>query len=339
MQQVITSKDAQSADESAEQAEAAQVAAEAAFASVDEPQGAVKSVEKPEPVEEKTEAEKSEAEKSAESKEAQEAAAKAAAEAEWEGVPVKVRQTLEAISGKVGTLDKIEHRLKGVEGRSGAALEGVHALKTALETAQTVKKEGGEAPTQAQIAAAVASDESWGKLKEDFPEWAEGTDKRIDQRVEERLSKLPPAVDAAGLKSELTGSMSEIIAKATSDAKAEARELSKIDRKYETWPQDIFINGADSFGGFTPDFAKWEAAQPPEIRALKTSGKAADAIKMLDGFYEHRKALAEATAKEARNKKRLDSAITPKGVVTAQINRTPSEREAMEQAFASVDDT
>lgn len=336
MPQVIQKDDAISADDSDEQAKAAQVAAEAAFASVDDP------AVKPEPKEVKLEPviEKSDAEKATETKAAEEAATKAATEAEWEGVPVKVRQTLEAISGKVGTLDRIEHRLKGVEGRSGAALEGVHALKTALEAAKTVEKAGGEAPTQEQIAAAAASDERWNSLKEDFPEWAEGTDRRIAQVLDERLSKFTPqSVDVAGLKSELTGSMSEVVAKATREAKAEARELAKIDRKHETWTQDIFINGADSTGGFTPEFAAWEAAQPPEIRALKTSGKATDAIKMLDGYYEHRTALAEATAKEARNKKRLDSAITPKGVATAQVNRNPSQREAAEQAFAAVDDT
>ncbi len=332
-QQVITSKDAQSADDSDEQAQAAQAAAEAAFASVDEPEGKQRKVEpekKPEPVVEKTE------DKAAEAKAAEEAAAKAA-ESEWDGVPVKVRQTLEAISGKVGALDRLHHDFKSLAGRTGAALEGVNALKAALETAKTVKKEGGEAPTQEQIAAAAADDASWDQLKNDFPEWAEGTDKRIDRRVEERLAKLV-IPDADGLKTELTGSVKQIITQATSEAKAEARELAKIDRKYETWTQDIFINGADSTGGFTPEFAAWEAAQPPEIRALKTSGKATDAIKMLDAYYEHRKALAAATAKEERNKKRLESAITPKGVAT-QVSRTPSEREAAEIAFAAVDDT
>jgi len=250
-----------------------------------------------------------------------------------------VRQTLEAISGRVGVLDKIEGRLKSVEGRTGAALERVHELKTAMDTAKTVKQAGGDAPTQEQIAAAATNEEHWESLKADFPEWAEGTDKRIDQRVEARLAKLviPPAIDAAGLKSELTGSMSEIIAKATSAAKAEARELAKIDRKHETWTQDIYVNGADQAGGFTPEFNQWQEAQPPEIRALQTSDKASDAIKMLDAFYEHRKALADATAKAERNKKRLDSAITPKGVPTTAANRNLTEREAMEQGFASVD--
>lgn len=334
MPQVITSKDAQSADESAEQAQAAQAAALAGFASVDEP--TEKSVAKQE-VRKELVVEKTDAEKAAESKAAEEAAAKAAAEAEWEGVPPKVRQTLEAISGKVGTLDKIEHRLKGVEGRSGAALEGVHALKTALDAAKTVTKAGGDAPTQAQIAAAAASNENWNKLKEDFPQWAEGTDKRIAQVLDERLSKFAPPVNVAGLKTELAGNMTAIIAKATSEAKAEARELAKIDRKHENWTQDIFVNGVDSHGGFTPEFAAWEEAQPPETRALKVSDKAGDAIQMLDKFYEHRKAVAEATAKAERTKKRLDSAITPKGVATVPANRNLTEREAMEQGFASVD--
>ena len=325
MPQVITKDDAQTAAEQAAEVQAAQVAAQAAFASVDEPD------RKPEKAETKAETpKKTDAEMAAETKAAEEAAA----EAEWEGVPAKVRQTLEVISGKVGALDKLQHDFKSLAGRTGAALEGVNALKAAMETAKSVKKDGGDAPTQEQIAAAAASDQEWNTLKEDFPEWSEATDKRIDQRVEARLAKLviPPAVDAAGLKTEVTQSMSEQITKATS----QARELMKIDRKHENWAQDIYINGENAQGGFTPAYAEWEARQPPEIKALAESNKAADAIKMLDLFYERRNALAETTAKKEHDKKRLDSAITPKGVASP-ATRNLSDEEAKLQGFLSVD--
>ncbi len=334
--QVITKEDALTADDLAAEATAEKVAAEAAFAAVDEP--TAKPAVKPEPKLE-PKPEKTEAERQAEAKAIAEDAAKAAANAEWEGVPAKVRQTLEGITAKVGILDKIEPRLKSVEGRTGAALEGVHAINTALEAAKAVTKEGGKAPTAEQIKAAAESDASWEALKEIFPDWSEGTDKRIDRKMDERLAKLaiPPAIDVAGLKTELTGTVSEIIAKATSEAQAEARELVKVDRKHESWTQDIYANGVDGQQGFTPEFAAWEAAQPPEIRALKNSNKAVDAIRMLDGFYDHRKAVAEATAKAERNKKRLDGAITPKGVATPAANRTISEEEARRRGFESVD--
>jgi len=335
MPQVITKDD--TAADAAANAEAAQ-AALAGFASVDEPE--VKTQEKPAlkavTVVEKTDAEKAEETKAAKAAEA--VAAKAAAEKEWDGVPAKVRQTLEAISGKVGALDKIEHRLKGVEGRTGAALDGVHALKAALDAAKTVTKSGGDAPTQAQIAVAASSDADWAKLLEDFPDWKDGIDKRIDQRLDARLQKLtPPAVDVAGLKKELTGTVTEIIAHATSEAKAETRALTQVDRKHENWEQDIYVDGDRSKGVQTPEFTAWKNTQTPEMRALADSHDPRDAVKMLDAFYEHRKAVAEATAKAERNKKRLDSAITPKGVATAPASRNLTDEEAMLQGFLSVD--
>jgi len=330
MTQVITKDDALSAEDLAAKAAADQAAAEAAFESVDEPvvKTEAKAEKNAEPKQDpKTDDKptKTEAEIAAETKAAEEAAAKATAEAEWEGVPPKVRQTLEAISGKVGVIDKLQHDVKSIAGRTGAALEGVHALRTAMEAAKAVTKAGGDAPTQAQIAAAAENDKEWQELLEEFPAWQAGIDKRIDVRMEARLAKLalPPNVDVAGLKTE----MSQIIAQATSEAKAEAREMAKIDRKYENWEDDVK----------TPEFAAWREAQAPEVQALGASSKAADAIKMLDLYADQRKAAAKAAETEARNKKRLDAAITPRGVPTPS-HRPISEREAMERGFASVDE-
>lgn len=318
MPQVLTKDDAQTAADLAADAKAAQAAAEAGFASVDEPET---KAEKPAPKVEKVQ-EKSEADKAAESKVAEEAAAKAAAEAEWDGVPVKVRQTLESISGKVGALDKLQHDFKSLAGRTGAALEGVNALKAALEAAKTVEKAGGDVPSKEQIVTAAASDEQWGKLKEMFTDWSDEFDPTdvIDKRIAEHLAAQ-------------TG---EIIAKATSQAKAEARELAKVDRKYETWATDIFVNGENDKDGFTKDFAEWHVSQPQDVQELEHSTKAADAIKVLDAYYAHKNAVAEATAKQERNKKRLDSAITPKGVAQP-ATRTLTEEEAMMKGFLSVD--
>jgi len=247
-----------------------------------------------------------------------EAAAKAATEKEWEGVPSKVRQELEAISGKIGGLEKIEHRLKGVEGRTGAALDGVHALKTALEAAKAAKGAGAEAPTQGQIAAAVSSTEKWKQIKEDYPDWAEA--------MEEQLAAMGKggSVDLTAIKAEVTGSVSEIVAQATSAAKAEARELARIDRVHDDWEQTIN----------TPEFADWRKAQPPEVQALGASEKAGDAIKMLDAYKAHREAVAEATAKAERDRKRLGGAIQPKGTA-APAARNVSDEAAAQQGFNS----
>lgn len=340
MPQVITKDDAVTAADAAANAEAAQAALEG-FASVDESE--VKPVVEPKKAEPKP-VEKTDAEKAAETKAADEAAAKAAAEAEWDGVPAKVRQTLEAISGKVGALDKIEHRLKGVEGRTGAALEGVHALKTALEAAKdaakTVTKSGGDAPTQAQIDAAAKDPEKWEALKKDFEEWTQATEEFIQHKLAaERAEtlKLVPKVDVEGIRKEVGDTVGSAVAKARTEAVKEARQLAAVDQKYPTWEEDIHVYAEDGTFSLTPEFSAWMNTQAPEVKALADSNLARDALKMLDLYYADRKAVAEATAKAERNKKRLDAAITPKGVATAQSNRTLTEEEAKLQGFLSVD--
>ena len=73
------------------------------------------------------------------------------------------------------------------------------------------------------------------------------------------------------------------------------------------------------------------------MQALVRSESAKDALKMLDSFYDSRKSAAKAAETAARNKQRLDAAITPRGSGEASVNRNISDREKMMQGFASVD--
>lgn len=327
--QIITKEDAQPSPEEIAAATAA------GFASVDEDSQATpkpKREREPKAAPEKKEEEAQpdpaavKAEAEAKAKAEEEASAKAAAEAEWAGVPPKVRQTLEALSGKVSVIDRINQDFKSLAGRTGAALEGVHKLQTAMEQAKAdAAKTGAEAPTKEQIADASKSKEAWDALKDEFKEWAAGT----EWYVAEQLKKLAPqpAVDAAALKTELAGTTKEMIAQATTQAIAQGRALALVDFKHPGWEDTIN----------TPEFVSWTDAQAPEVQALRTSPKAADAIKMLDLYVEHQRVAAEAAAKEARNKQRLEAAIVPKGSGAAASERQLSEREAMLAGFASVD--
>lgn len=336
--QVITKSDAVTAADAAANAEAAK-AALAGFASVDEPEAKPEKTEA-KPVKKADPVEKTDVEKAAETKAADEAAAKAADEAQWDGVPVKVRQTLEAISGKVGTLDKIEHRLKGVEGRTGAALEGVHALKIALTAAKEVAKTVDDAPTQAQIDAAAKDPEKWEALKKDFEEWTQATEEYVKRQLAaERAETLKqiPKVDIDGIKKDVGDTVGKAVAKARAEAVKEARQLVMIDQKHPTWEEDVHVYAEDGTASLTPEFSAWMNKQDPDVKALADSNLARDALKMLDLYYADRKAVADATAKAERNKKRLDSAITPKGVATASANRTLTEEESRLQGFLSVD--
>lgn len=323
MSQVIQ---ADAANNDAANADAAQAALDG-FASVDEPGSN-------EPKRVETEPVKTAVVEVADPKAAEEAAALAAAEKEWEGVAPKVRQMLEGISGKVGTIDALAHDVKSQAGRVGAALEGVHALKLSIEAAKAVTKAGGDAPSQQQIAAAAEDDAAWKELKDDFPQWVTGTEKLVDAKISKFASTLP-ASNIDGIKQELSGTVTEIVTKATSEAKAEARELAKIDRKYENWEEDIYADPVSRT--LKPEFVAWESKQPPEVRALANSNRASDAIKMLEAFYADRKAVADATAKSQRNKTLVERAITPKGVSSASSNRNLTEEEAKLQGFLSVD--
>lgn len=324
MPQVITQADTVNND--AANADAAQAALDG-FASVDEPGSNEPKRAEAEPV-------KTAVVEVADPKAAEEAAARDAAEKEWDGVPAKVRQTLEAISGRVGKIDMIEQRLKSEEGRAGAALKGIQDIKTSMEAAKAVTKAGGDAPSQQQIAAAAEDDAAWKQLKDEFPEWVTGTEKFVEARISKFASTLP-ASNIDGIKQELSGTVTEIVAKATSEAKAEARELAKIDRKHENWEDDIYTDPVSRT--LKPEFVAWESKQPPEVRALANSNRASDAIKMLDAFYADRKAVADATAKSQRNKTLVERAITPKGVSSASSNRNLTEEEAKLQGFLSVD--
>lgn len=340
MPQIITKDDAVSPADVAENAKAAQ----AAFESVDE--SPVKQSDKPEKVVENQEPTPDPA-----------VAAKAASDAEWDGVPVKVRQTLETVLGKIGGIDELAHIVKSQDGRVGAALRGITELKSELDTARaaakSVNKSGGDAPTQAQISAAAASDEEWEKLLEEFPDWRAGIDKRIDHRVEARIQKIAmPSVDLDGLKNEITNMV------ATAEARAEITAAHKNWKKTLTTPEfnDFVWNhpaapskfqhedylelkkqdpakAAQFFDGFARTNPQWWA----ERGAMMASDEPEDAIRLLDAYSEHSKTVADATAKAERSKKRLDSAITPKGVATAQVNRNLTEDEAKLQGFLSVD--
>lgn len=246
--------------------------------------------------------------------------AKAAAPDPWEGVPPIVRQTLDGISGKLGAVESLGHDLKTTAGR-------VAAIQSELATARATAKTMGNAPTAAQIEAAAKDPQEWADLKNDFPEWAGATDRRIDQKLaaqrDELLKQIPSAgVDVEGLRRDVGTTVGEAIKR--------ARQLARVDLKHPTWEQDIYVDAEVPDKGFTPEFAAWMKAQAPEIQALADSVKADDAIKMLDSYYDHRK------AQVAREKKqqRLEAAIPAKGS-SGQRQPTQSERDAAEQAFAS----
>ena len=249
----------------------------------------------------------------------------------WEGVPPVVRKTLDGITGKLGVIDKISHEVRIGTGR-------IAAIQSELDAAKAAANKVPIAPTDAQITAAAASPEKWDKLKELFKDWSEemdiqGIDDRITQRLAaeraEILKQMPKSVDLDGIKREVDTTLNTRINKTRGEVSNEVRQLVQIDSKHPTWEQDIYAY--DSSGNviyapngnkqFSADFAAWNQAQPPEVKALADSDKAQDAIKMLDLFYDHRRTSEHKQQKDAR----LASAVVPKQAASGGPTILPDE--------------
>lgn len=216
-----------------------------------------------------------------------------------------LRQDLQGIKGKLASLDTLTNEVKAGTGR-------IAAIQRELATAKAAAKTVEVAPTQAQIDAAAKDPEKWEALKKDFEEWTQATEEYVKQKLaaeRAELLKQIPVVDVDGIKATINQSSSEAIRR--------AREFGRVDSKYPTWEDDVHTPD----GGLTPEFAAWMKTQTPEIQALADSDRASDALKMLDAFYEHRKA----EAKKQANQARLASAVTPQQASSGGPSILPDE--------------
>ncbi len=212
--------------------------------------------------------------------------------------------------------EKQDARLRNIEGHIG----GLNSqLKTALATAKAVEKTGGEAPSTTQIESAASSSAKWKALKEDFPDWVDAMDGRLAE-IQAAIPKANP-VDVDGLKAELTTNVTQLV----NEAGTRARQMARVDAKYEDWEETVK----------TPEFETWFETQTPEVKALGASAKASDAIRLLDSYEDSRKKTEAGAKAKAVNEARLKSAITPKGVPSAQPTSL-NDVDAFERGFKKV---
>ena len=226
-----------------------------------------------------------------------------------------LRQDLQGIKGKLVLLDELTKEVKAGTGRIGAIQRDL--AKAAAKTVEV-------APTQAQIDEAAKDPEKWAALKKDFEEWTAATEDYVKQQLAaERAETLKhiPHVDVDGIKKEVGETMTQAVAKARSDAVKEARQLFMVDQKYPTWEADVHVVAPDGNTQLTPEFAAWMNTQPPEVKALADSDSAHDALKMLDLYYEHKKA----AVKKETNKQRLATAVAPEQAASGGPTILPDE--------------
>lgn len=204
----------------------------------------------------------------------------------WAGVSPAVREQLEGLSSKVGSLDQIDHRLKQFESRVGSIERERHAAKLAATTA-------AEAPSQKQMDDAAKSTEKWNELKGVWPEWAEG--------IEERLAGI-----SAAPKVDLTAIREQIREEVRADMRTEVNEtLEKRFVKYAHPQWETTVK--------TPEFNTWLTEQPGATKALADSEHAEDAITVFDSYATFQKTQKSNVDILADREKRLKIAETKDG--------------------------
>jgi hypothetical protein len=265
----------------------------------------------------------------------------APAKDEWEGVPPMVRSTLETINGAVG---KFDQRLKVTEGRVGA-------LQSQLATAQSVRKDGGAAPSAQQIQDAQHSGKESTALLEAFPDFKAGLEERFKD-FDTRLQQQKP-FDADGLRSDLQGYVSA--------STRELREFARLDSKHDDWEGTIntpefaawtFSNGptpteqaqwrllkADSpdkaeayFSQFAERYPQWWA----EKGKAMASSSAKDAIALLDGYQAHTKSISDKQKRDEKNAQRLEGAVMPRSAGAPPGQPTQDDEAAFNAGYKKV---
>jgi hypothetical protein len=307
-------------------------------------------------------AKKAEAEKRAkEEADRQAAEKKAADDAEakrWEGVAPAVRDFIESQSKAT---KELEQRVKSTEGRAGAALSGVQALKGAMDAATAASTAGAAAPTKEQIAAATATTEKWKQLKEDFPAWADAMEEQFAAIRADIGKGAGGAVDVEKIKTDVRTEVTRDIGTATAAAVQQARALGRLDAEFGDWETTVnskpfmawsYAGGpsateqssyfetkrtdpgkaSEIFAGFASKYPQWWS----EKGSLMASVSPKDASKLLRGYGEHEK--AEKAREEAARKKqeRLEHAAPATRGGGAPTRTTETEETGFLDGFKAV---
>lgn len=201
------------------------------------------------------------------------------------GLPDAVKARLAKIEEIAAANQQLSQDLKTATGR-------VSALQREFDLAKKTQTQTGDAPSNTQIAAAGKNSEKWEKLKQEFPDWADG----LQELVSMSMQGAQPGVNPEELRQQFLAELAQTKQDLTTQF-----EMAKIEEKYEDWTDQVRTN----------EFRNWMQMQPPEIQSLAQSEKARDALRMLD-LYNQAKAQPTASIKQEREA-RLAVAATQKG--------------------------
>jgi hypothetical protein len=198
-------------------------------------------------------------------------------------------------------LPELVHLVKTTVGRVGSLQSELQKIGKAAAT------QAADSPTEKQIERASESPEAWKKLKEDFPDWAEGVEAYVSSRI--------PSSAAPDTQ--------KIVSEAVARARAEVVALREKEAEEEL--DDTRPDWRNVVKG--EDFAKWLSSQPAEYqqRAMSTWRPSA-VLRIISDFEKASKPKPQ----EGAPQKRLASAAIPSGT-SNKVNLTKSVDEMSPQ--------
>lgn len=218
-------------------------------------------------------------------------------------VPAKAEPVAEPIDPMkvlVDRMDKFEKGHTTLAGNTGRIQAMVKEIHDGMAAAQAATNTGVDAPSQAQMRSASVDPKEWAKLKSEFPEWADATEKFIDARI--AYAGGNPADQAK---------IDKLVADRVAGETAAVR-TEMVDSHL-----DAIVDGSWRETTNSPAFGTWLDAQPDGVKALAESNKLTDAAKMLRLFEKSKQAPAipakPVPPSVSTRQKRLEAAVTPKG--------------------------
>jgi len=205
-------------------------------------------------------------------------------------LPEELQNQISAMSNKLNNLDAIANRLKQAESRLGAMQNEFYAAK---KEAEQRKAEGIKAPSKEEMAAASGSKEAWEDLKEEFPEWADAFQYRIDEAIAgiKPAKQIQPEIEA------LKQTVQSLNQRQAITPQALQKELLSF--RYPGWERVIQSN----------DYKIWLQSQPDDIKQKALYGQTAqEAGVVLNAFHRYKQ---QTNKKQTASQARLQQAVNP----------------------------
>lgn len=190
-------------------------------------------------------------------------------------------------------IPELVHLVKTTVGRVGSLQSELQRIGKAAAA------QAADSPTDRQINQAAGDPEAWKKLKEDFPDWAEGVESLIAARI-------PSAQPQVEIDKVLDERIARIKAEWRAEREREAEE--EIAEERPDWKEVVS----------SKEFADWLMQQPASYakRALE-SNRPSVVLKVLSDFDKSRK-----QPKQEQRPNRLASAAIPSGSAKPNITKS-----------------